>query len=286
MQFPVMSNPIVELFTVSTARDDVEWSELVASQQCAYLGRKCVKVRKSQPEISIGTCSIRHGAKQPHALIICPHRFLERGQIFLDCLHLLTLHEPGNELHRVAEIEIPGGSVDYFLVSTRDGKVVDFVGIELQAVDTTGTLWPPRQKFLESVGLAVADSVGSTATYGINWKMTAKTTLVQLHHKVETFEGLGKHLVLVLQDGLLNYMRREFNFSHIQDAKLGHFMHFHAYSLQEREKDYHLNLVSRFSTDAAGVASSLGLQGSANVELEVILMLLESKISPRTLLRI
>src|SRR5712691_13206239 len=109
MQLPIMNNPIVELFTVSTARDDVDWPELVAAQQCAYLGRKCVKVRKSQPEISIGTCSITHGAKQPHELVICPHRFLERGQIFLDCLHLLTLHEPGNELHRIAEIEIPGG---------------------------------------------------------------------------------------------------------------------------------------------------------------------------------
>lgn len=279
-----MNTPITELFTVSTLRDDIDWGELVASQHCAYLDRKCIKVRKSQPEISIGTCSVKHGAKQTRDLIICPYRFLERGQVFLDCLHLLTHHEPGNELHRVAEIEIPGGSVDYFLVSVHDGKVVDFVGIELQALDTTGTLWPPRQRFLDSVGLAIEEGVGSTSPYGVNWKMTAKTTLVQLHHKVETFEGLGKHLVLVLQDGLLDYMRREFNFGHIQDAKLGHAMHFHAYALQQRENDYRINLVSRSSTDANGIASSLGLQTSANVELEVILALLQSKISPRTLL--
>src|SRR5258708_28499470 len=230
MQFPVMKSNIVELFTTSTVRDDVNWAEQIASQHCAYLDRKCVKVRKSQPEISIGTCAINHGANQQRQVIICPHRFLERGQIFFDCLHLLTLHEPGNELHRVAEIEVPGGSVDYFLVSVRDGKVVDFVGIELQALDTTGTLWPTRQKFLNSVGLSVThEELDSTSPYGVNWKMTAKTTLVQLHHKVETFEGFGKHLVLVLQDELLDYMGREFNFAHIQDAKLGHSMHFHAY---------------------------------------------------------
>jgi hypothetical protein len=281
-----MNTPIVELFTISTLHDDVDWRELVATQHCAYLDRKCVKVRKSQPEISIGTCSVKHSVKQPQDVMICPHRFLERGQIFLDCLHLLTLHEPGNEIHRLAEIEIPGGSVDYFLVSVHDGKVVDFVGIELQALDTTGTLWPARQKFLDSMGLAVADGLDSTSSYGMNWKMTAKTTLVQLHHKVETFEGLGKHLVLVLQDGLLDYMRREFNFGHIQDAKLGNAMHFHAYSLQQREYDYRINMVSRSSTDANGIASSLGLQMSANVELEVILSLLQSKISSRTLLRI
>jgi len=281
-----MSSPIVELFTISTHRDEVDWREQIASQHCAYLDKKCVKVRKSQPEIAIGTYSIRYGVKQAQDVIICPHRFLERGQIFWDCLHLLTLHEPGNELHRVAEIEIPGGSVDYFLVSARHGKVVDFVGIELQALDTTGTLWPPCQRFLDSVGVAVAENLDASRPYGLNWKMTAKTTMVQLHHKVETFEGLGKHLVLVLQDRLLNYMQHEFNFGHIQDARLGDAMHFHTYALQPRESDYHINLVSRLSTDANGIASALGLQISANIELEVILKLLQSKLSPKTLLRI
>jgi hypothetical protein len=284
MQFYFMNTPIAELFTVSTLQDTVNWQELVASQQCSFLNRKCIKVRKSQPEISIGTCSMNYG-KQLQNITICPHRFLERGQVFLDCLHLLTLHEPGNEIHRVTEIEIPGGSVDYFLVSARDGKVVDFVGVEFQALDTTGTLWPSRQKFLDSMGIAIADEPDSTSPYGLNWKMTAKTTLVQLHHKVETFEGLGKHLVLVLQDGLLDYMRREFNFGHIQDAKRGHAMQFHTYALQQRDNDYRLNLVSRSSTDANGIALSLGLQASANVELASILALLQTKVSPRTLLQ-
>ena len=58
----------------------------------------------------------------------------------MDCLQLLTLHEPGNELHVVSEINLPGGSVDYFLVSAARGKVRDFVGVELQALDTTGTV--------------------------------------------------------------------------------------------------------------------------------------------------
>jgi len=190
-----MTSPLLELFTLSTLRNDIDWSSVGAEQSCAYLGRKCIKVRKSQPDISIGTCSVRYGAQSKSA-IICPHRFLERGQIFFDCLHLLTQHEPGNEIHRISEIEIPGGSVDYFLVSVRNGKVVDFVGIELQALDTTGTLWPPRQQFLQSQGVSSQEEQQKSSAYGINWKMTAKTTLVQLHHKIETFEALGKHLVL------------------------------------------------------------------------------------------
>jgi hypothetical protein len=281
-----MTTPIIELFSVSTLRDDVDWQGLLAAQPCPYLDRKCVKVRKSQPDISIGTCVVQHGVQQPRNVIVCPHRFLERGQIFLDCLHLLTLHEPGNELHRVSEIEVPGGSVDYFLTSVRDGKVVDFVGIELQALDTTGTLWPFRQSFLQTKGFAVRDGEDSVSPYGMNWKMTAKTTLVQLHHKIETFEGLGKHLVLVLQDGLLEYMQREFNFGHVQDARLGHAMHFHAYTLQPSAAENRIRLSARFSTDSDGIAASLGLQADANVELETILSLLQSKISSRTRLQI
>lgn len=70
-------------------------------------------------------------------MMICPHRLLERKQVFIDCLHLLS-HEPGIELHVVPEVSVPGGSVGYFLTAVDDGKIVDFLGVELQTMDTTG----------------------------------------------------------------------------------------------------------------------------------------------------
>ena len=107
-------------------------------------------------------------------------------------MHLLTLHEPGNELHIVPELSIPGGSIDYFLVSAKKGSVKDFVGIELQTLDTTGTVWPERQRFLKAQGMRVQKrDTDSPKPFGMNWKMTAKTTMIQLHHKVETFEHLA-----------------------------------------------------------------------------------------------
>ena len=279
-----MSETILELFTHSTL-SDVDWQGVVDHQYCPLLDRRCVKIRKSQPDIAIGTCSVQYGANNPRNVVICPHRFLEHGQVFIDCIHLLTLHEPGNEIHKIPEVEIPGGSVDYFLASVQNGNVVDFVGIELQAMDTTGTLWPHRQAFLADVHV-LTEPKPVMKSFGMNWKMTAKTTLVQLHHKVETFEGLGKHLVLVLQDVLMDYMRSEFNFSHIQDAKLGHALHFHSYTLNKRDggTDYRLNLKARASTDTSGMAQALGLQVSASVELEIILAQLQNKLSDRTLL--
>lgn len=282
-----MSSRVIELFGESTGSDLAVnlWHDHIDRQQCPYLGKKCIKVRKSSPDIAIGTCTVAHGTERM-AVMICPHRLLERRKIFVDSIHLLTLHEPGNELHIIPEVTLPGGNVDYFLASARGGKVRDFIGIELQTLDSTGTVWPERQRFLNSLGIAAeASDVESEKPFGMNWKMTAKTILVQLHHKIETFEHLNKHLVLVVQDHLLAYMQREFSFGHLANpARLGDFMHFHGYALEPVDKRYEIQLARRLSTDAAGIGQALGLQSNAKVELDSITRALEAKMSSRTIL--
>ena len=204
---------VLELYGLATTlTESINWQTIATNQICPYLGRKCVKVRKSTPAQTIGSCTVAYG-RPAQPVIICPPRLFDRRQVFTDCLHSLTGHEPGNQLHIVSEITLPGGSVDYFLVSARNKKAKDFVGIELQTLDTTGTVWPERQRFLKKHGLRVkpGDSA-SDKSFGMNWKMTAKTTLVQLHHKVQTFESIHKHLALVIQDSFLAYMQKAFKF--------------------------------------------------------------------------
>jgi hypothetical protein len=81
------------------------------------------------------------------------------------------------------EVSIPGGSVDYFLVSVHNDKVMDFVSIELQKLDITGSLWSERASLLLSKGLYIDKS-----------DLSAKTILVQMHHKIHTFEYLDNHV--------------------------------------------------------------------------------------------
>lgn len=271
---------VVDLFGIKVGAGDPDWAEIVRDQHCPYLDKKCIKIRKSQPEISIGTCTVRYG-KEDAPVMICPFRLLERKQIFTDCLHLLTGHEPGNEIHILPEISVPGGNVDYVLVSARDGKVRDFVGIELQTLDTTGTVWPARQQTLATFGLP-HDGSEVRKSYGMNWKMTAKTILVQLHHKISTFEHVNKHLVLVIQEDLLRYMRREFSFSHLSSARVSDPMHFHSYRYHEGEDRNRISLVERVSTDTDGISVCLGLQSEANVEIEKIFAALEARMSSLT----
>jgi len=282
-----MSNQLLELFGENTSRLADDWQSIAGASYCPFVGRQCVKSRKSQPEILLGTCSVKYG-KANLPLIICPHRLLERRQIFLDCIHLLVSHEPGNELHVVSEVPVPGGSIDYALISVQNGKVRDFAGIELQALDTSGSVWPERQQFLIKRGVVAKGDLGAGKSFGINWKMTAKTALVQMHHKIDTFENLGKHLVLVIQDALLEYMRKEFSFGHVSKfAKLGDSMHFHAYTLTGSMIDKTaIKLEERCSTDSVGISKCLGLKAGPNVKLEAINKLLEAKISESTLLKI
>ena len=229
--------------------------------------------RKSSAKISVGTCTMIAGHKNPRPVVICPIRLLERSQVFTDCIHLLSSHEPGNELRIVPELSVPGGNVDYCLASFLNGKPRDFVGIELQTINTTGTVWPERQRFVRQFGVRVKnEDAESPKSFGVNWKMTAKTILVQLNHKIATFEHLNKRLVLVLQNCLLDYMRRAFAFDHIRGVRQGDPMQFHSYEVEAGDAGYAFRLKERLSTSAEGVAACMGLQVSPRVELTEVLM--------------
>ena len=84
--------------------------------------------------------------------------------------------------------------------------------------------------------------------------MTAKTILMQLNHKIATFEHVGKRLVLVLQDCLLDYMRRALAFQHIQGVRNGDAMLF----LREHLKIKAERDVSTAATYFSWLADELG----------------------------
>lgn len=275
---------ISEFFGLYCKNPSLDFEQAMQTQMCPYTWRICAKMRKSNPEIKIGTCSVKY---QNQEIIICPFRLLEHNQIFIDCLHLLTMHEPGNELYLVPEVQIPGGYVDYFLVSVKDKKIRDFIGIELQTMDTTGTVWIERQKFLNEHGIEVdLEDLNGKRSFGMNWKMTLKTILVQMHHKSETFEHLNKHLVLIVQNPLYRHMLKDFNFGGIEGVRIGDPIHIHSYNFDEKENKLCLSLCKRVSTDSAGIANCLGLNVESKVEMQDLIRILEPKLIDENRLRI
>ncbi|MFD2234992.1 hypothetical protein [Phaeospirillum tilakii] len=278
-------NRIVEFYGHTVGTPATDWARILQDENCDFTTQRCTKNRKSNSSIMIGTCSVLHGKKAPKPIIICPSRLAQQKKVFVACLGLLTGKLPGDELHLIPEVKIAGGSVDYFLVAARGTAIIDFVGIELQSLDTTGTIWPERQRLVREFGMTPSDDAETVEkACGINWKHTAKTTLMQIHHKVETFQNVGKKLVLVLQDCLLDYMRKEFRFSHFKDpADPAHALHIHAYNLTKpQDAGYALELARTVSTDMAGIAQCLALQANACWTLDDLHRVLAEKMKAET----
>ena len=82
----VMSK-ISEFFGLNCKDESLDFEAAMNTQICPYTQRVCTKMRKSDPDIKIGTCSVQY---QHQDVIICPYRLLEHNQIFIDCLHLYT----------------------------------------------------------------------------------------------------------------------------------------------------------------------------------------------------
>ncbi|MGH9931853.1 MAG: hypothetical protein ACREA9_21860, partial [Pyrinomonadaceae bacterium] len=83
-----------------------------------------------------------------------------------------------------------------------------------KSVDAAGTEYACVGRSLDEFPLpgsnrhskSTADFGINLYKYGINWKMSAKTILVQMHHKAAAFESIGKKLVLAVQTEFFRYI--------------------------------------------------------------------------------
>lgn len=119
-----------KLVSQTTKKDFVSAFQL---EECPFTGKRCIKQRKSNPGQTIGACTVGY---QEVPLVICPHRFLQHNQIFLDSIGLLKLNL---QYFVVPQVSMPSGNVDYFLVASNGEEIVDYAGIEIQSLDTTGS---------------------------------------------------------------------------------------------------------------------------------------------------
>jgi hypothetical protein len=227
---------------IATEKPPRGWSRFLSRQYCPFLGRTCKKPRKSQPEQTTGACILQYGQRY---VIVCPERFLQGDQVFLSVLPLLKRAE---RYAAVPEVRVPAGSLDWLVVSLTGEEVVDYAGLELQTLDTTGTgaVWDAR---VDLAAGRMRDSYG----FGLNWRMSAKTILVQMLHKAPTFDALHKKVVLALQNPFFEYLRREFTTQHLVPAVASHTVHFHVYDCLNINNVLRLSLVDRLSCSLQGL---------------------------------
>lgn len=80
---------ISEFFGLNCKDKSLDFEAAMNTQICPYTQRVCTKMRKSDPDIKIGTCSVQY---QHQDVIICPYRLLEHNQILRVTCPILLLH--------------------------------------------------------------------------------------------------------------------------------------------------------------------------------------------------
>lgn len=92
--------------------DSDEAEEAREAEYCPFQDKMCTKTRKSNSDITIGTCSVGYRGRgldeyKPH--VICPDRF-ETDAVFEPIEELLV---DDGEFFRVPEVALFGTSIDY-----------------------------------------------------------------------------------------------------------------------------------------------------------------------------
>ncbi|WP_049970370.1 NotI family restriction endonuclease [Haladaptatus cibarius] len=225
------------------------------TDHCPFIETTCKKRRKSEGE-SIGTCSVGYRGQgqtefKPHC--ICPHRF-ETPEVLNE---IESLFVDDGEYFVTPEVPLQGTSIDYVAGKRADdGSVIDFAGVEIQALDTTGSVWNHREAYFDDD----LDMEAVSKNYGINWAMSlTKTMMQQAYKKGQTFGEWGENLIFLVQDVSIDYIRNNYDASGLRSIRKDDPVHFYSYRLDYNTEtdDYEWTIDEKLSADIDGVTDMM-----------------------------
>lgn len=224
------------------------------NEWCPYQDTRCTKRRKSNNDITIGTCSVGYrgrGQDEYRAHVICPDRF--RTQNVFDPVE--DLFVDAGEYFLVPEVSLLGTSIDFVAGKIVDGEVSEFAGIEIQSIDSTGSIWDHKVAYENDEDMDKVDR-----TYGMNWAMSiTKTMMQQAFKKGQAFREWNENLIFLLQDVSLDYLRGNANTSRLQPVEKDDPVHFYSYSFtyDYSTEQYEWSLSEKLSTSLEGVSQMM-----------------------------
>jgi hypothetical protein len=203
-----MASNITEFFGYSPKDQSPAAQKARKSLECPFLGQTCTKTLNDG--LISGVCTIKPMTSGP--VICCPVRLYANdyqilkdvaAQAFGGGIDLMPasdvngyrLHNPGKPAVAVfgkrwgKELRLPsrakkaGGKVGAYFVDwilahvDTSGKLLGFVAIEVQSIDTTGNYRGEREAYLE------AGSYEGNSTAGPNWENVNKRILPQIIYK-------------------------------------------------------------------------------------------------------
>ena len=168
--------------------------------ECPHIGLRCPKRSTNLGPEPYPVCALWKGGETPRIaerdlICVCPKRFYQVDWLDAVIEHCWPFDPPANPVV-ASEVKMKGfGNVD-FVVADRlpDGDIGNFLSVELQAIDITGSVYPAYTALREGRLL------DRRPTYGFNWDNVYKRYITQLIRKGYFHHHWGTKIVAVIQD--------------------------------------------------------------------------------------
>lgn len=195
------SHPLAEVFGFPTRNLNKEASLHRQNKLCPFnnTSEKCTKSRVVNP---LGVCSIYY---QDTPTVICPVRFRENWRFCKDAAEFFF--PEANHWSFVKEIRIKeksgksAGNIDVVVIAhDKNGKILDFGAIEVQAVYISGNIQKPFEYYMQDpVGRADFDWTAEKNYPRPDFLSSSRKRLVpQLAYKGKILRAWNKKLAVVI----------------------------------------------------------------------------------------
>ncbi|MCC6147259.1 MAG: hypothetical protein IT308_06790 [Anaerolineaceae bacterium] len=194
-----MNYPLCEVFGYPFNNVSRKAEEDRSQTLCPFHNKfpKCTKDKANNP---LGVCStFEYG----NPIIICPVRFRQDWRILSDVSSFLV---PGiTDYKYVTEVRMKDGegnevgNVDAVLVDYKDGEVVDFGALEIQAVYISGNIRNPFEHYMANPFKAMNETWSGANPPRPDWLSSVKRLVRQLTVKGVILQAWKKKMAIAVQ---------------------------------------------------------------------------------------
>lgn len=184
--------------------------------ECPFLKSRCIKRSTNLKDEPYPVCSLwrRPRNAEPDLIFVCPKRFYAVDFLTEVIEHCWPGEKPKNPQF-APEVKMEDfGNVDFVIADVGDdGGVKDFLSVELQAIDITGSAFPAYQ------ALRAGTDVEGKLTYNFNWDNVYKRYITQLIRKGYFHHHWKSKIVAVIPDQVYQYIRKRAAFMCTADVR-------------------------------------------------------------------
>lgn len=190
-----------------------------AGFECPFIQSRCPKRTIQLPDEPYPVCTLwrrNDGEADPEKdlIFVCPKRFYAVDFLTEVIEHCWPGDKPKNPMV-APEVKMAGfGNVDFVIAEVQeDGEVEQFLSVELQAIDITGSAFKAYQ------ALRAGEDLEKRPTYGFNWDNVYKRYVTQLIRKGYFHHHWKSKIVAVIPEQVYQYITGRADFIRSQDVK-------------------------------------------------------------------